>query len=119
MLPHSEYDIQANTIHSPLVEGAWEGRLVHLAGLDVIGSTAGSLARFTQDREVELWENERWAGAGSDVDSAPTDAGWSKDNLRPVERKAWTRGRDGWSGVADDGSGDVRSVHASLDGALD
>ncbi|KAI0708684.1 AAA domain-containing protein [Earliella scabrosa] len=44
---------------SPLVEGAWEGRLVHLAGLDVIGSTAGSLARFTQDREVELWETRR------------------------------------------------------------
>ena len=47
------------TACSPLVEGAWEGRLVHLAGLDVIGSTAGSLARFTQDREVELWEQKR------------------------------------------------------------
>ena len=34
---------------APLVEGAWEGRLVHLAGLDVIGSTAGSLARLTRD----------------------------------------------------------------------
>ncbi len=44
---------------SPLVEGAWEGRLVHLAGLDVVGSTAGSLARLTQDREVELWEKRR------------------------------------------------------------
>ncbi|KAI1792782.1 AAA domain-containing protein [Ganoderma leucocontextum] len=44
---------------APLVEGAWEGRLVHLAGLDVIGSTAGSLARLTQDREVELWEQKR------------------------------------------------------------
>ncbi|PIL28944.1 hypothetical protein GSI_08991 [Ganoderma sinense ZZ0214-1] len=44
---------------APLVEGAWEGRLVHLAGLDVIGSTAGSLARLTQDREVELWEKKR------------------------------------------------------------
>ncbi|TFK81956.1 hypothetical protein K466DRAFT_501194 [Polyporus arcularius HHB13444] len=44
---------------SPLVEGAWEGRLVHLAGVDVIGSTAGSLARFSQDREVELWEQKR------------------------------------------------------------
>ena len=42
-----------------MVEGAWEGRLVHLAGLDVIGSTAGSLARLTQDREVELWEQKR------------------------------------------------------------
>lgn len=44
---------------SPLVEGAWEGRLVHLAGLDVVGSTAGSLARLTQDREFELWEKRR------------------------------------------------------------
>lgn len=60
-------------------------------------------------REVELWENERWV-AGSGDENAALDAGWSKANLRPVERKAWTRGRDGWSGVADDGSGDVRSV---------
>lgn len=32
---------------------------MHLAGLDVIGSTAGSLARFMQDREIELWEKRR------------------------------------------------------------
>ena len=44
---------------SALLEGAWAGRLVHLSGLDVIGSTAGSLARLTQDREVELWETKR------------------------------------------------------------
>ena len=44
---------------SALVEGAWAGRLVHLAGLDVIGSTAGSLARLTQDRETELWDTKR------------------------------------------------------------
>ncbi|KAL1948549.1 hypothetical protein VTO73DRAFT_12624 [Trametes versicolor] len=44
---------------SPLIEGAWQGRLVHLSGMDVIGSTAGSLARLTQDREVELWEKKR------------------------------------------------------------
>ncbi|TBU30306.1 AAA domain-containing protein [Dichomitus squalens] len=44
---------------APLIEGAWMGRLVHLAGLDVIGSTAGSLARLVQDREVELWETKR------------------------------------------------------------
>ncbi|OJT05693.1 von Willebrand factor A domain-containing protein 8 [Trametes pubescens] len=44
---------------SPLIEGAWQGRLVHLSGMDVIGSTAGSLARLTQDREVELWETKR------------------------------------------------------------
>ena len=46
-------------INSPLIEGAWAGRLVHLSSLDVIGSTAGSLARFVQDREIELWEGKR------------------------------------------------------------
>ncbi|KAF5377889.1 hypothetical protein D9615_006804 [Tricholomella constricta] len=29
----------------------------------------------------------------------PADAGWSKANLRPGERRAWTRGRDGWGGI--------------------
>jgi len=45
--------------YSPLVEGAWSGRLLHLSGLDVIGSTAGSLSRLVQDRETELWEGKR------------------------------------------------------------
>ncbi|KZT28299.1 hypothetical protein NEOLEDRAFT_1129681 [Neolentinus lepideus HHB14362 ss-1] len=44
---------------SPLIEGALKGRLVHLSGMDVIGSTAGSLARLAQDREIELWEGKR------------------------------------------------------------
>lgn len=44
---------------SPLIEGAWAGRLLHLSGLDVIGSTAGSLSRIIQDRETELWESKR------------------------------------------------------------
>ncbi|CDO72121.1 hypothetical protein BN946_scf184962.g64 [Trametes cinnabarina] len=44
---------------SPLIEGAWQGRMVHLSGMDVIGSTAGSLARLMQDREIELWEKKR------------------------------------------------------------
>lgn len=60
-------------------------------------------------KTVELWENERWAGSTAE-DSGVNDGGWSKSNLRPGERKSWTRGRDGWSGVSDDGSGDVRSV---------
>ncbi|KIJ23960.1 hypothetical protein M422DRAFT_87531, partial [Sphaerobolus stellatus SS14] len=34
---------------SPLIKGAWEGRIVHLSGLDVIGPTAGSIARLMQD----------------------------------------------------------------------
>ncbi|GJE88805.1 hypothetical protein PsYK624_048920 [Phanerochaete sordida] len=60
-------------------------------------------------RDVELWENERWAGVSGADDGGSGDAGWNKSNLRPGERKAWTRGRDGWSGVSDDGSGDVSS----------
>lgn len=32
---------------------------MHLAGVDVIGATAGSLARLVQDREIELWESKR------------------------------------------------------------
>jgi hypothetical protein len=46
-------------LHSPIIEAAWEGRLLHLAGLDVTGATAGSLARLVQDRETELWEGKR------------------------------------------------------------
>lgn len=30
---------------------------------------------------------------------AVTQEGWSKQNLKSGERRAWTRGRDGWSPV--------------------
>ncbi|KAF7366325.1 von Willebrand factor A domain-containing protein 8 [Mycena sanguinolenta] len=42
-----------------IVEAAWAGKLVHLSGLDVIGPTAGALARLVQDREAELWGGKR------------------------------------------------------------
>lgn len=45
--------------YSSLVQGTWKGKLVHLSGLDVVGATAGSLARLVQDRETELWEGKR------------------------------------------------------------
>ncbi|KAG2155853.1 integral peroxisomal membrane peroxin-domain-containing protein [Suillus bovinus] len=86
-------------------------------------------------REVELWENERWApgpslsssfgtqddldavGSGFDVvdgsGSALLGAGagtWSKTNLRPADRAPWTRARDGWSGVG----GEVSNLTFSL-----
>lgn len=69
----------------------------------------------TELREVELWENERWAPGpnGSSEESVKTEGAWSKTNLKPGERKAWTRGRDGWSGVSDDGSGEVRLARSS------
>jgi len=83
-------------------------------------------------REVELFENERWvapvgrAGSvmarsssdfGEDASrvSLTSDAGWAKTSLKPGERKAWTRGRDGWSGVGEDGSGDVSSLTFALE----
>ncbi|KAF8508458.1 AAA domain-containing protein [Hysterangium stoloniferum] len=50
---------------SPLVQGAWAGRLVHLSSLDVIGPTAGSIARLLQDREIELWEGKRIVASAS------------------------------------------------------
>ncbi|KAH8980661.1 AAA domain-containing protein [Lactarius akahatsu] len=53
---------------SPLVQGAWAGRLVHFSGFDVLGPTAGAIARLLQDREVELWEGKRIvASLGDDM----------------------------------------------------
>ncbi|TFY83840.1 hypothetical protein EWM64_g167 [Hericium alpestre] len=54
----------------------------------------------SQLREVELFENERW-----NIETAQ----WSKAALKASERVPWTRGRDGWSGLSTDGSGDVSS----------
>ena len=50
---------------SPLIEGAWAGHLLHLSGLDVIGSTTSSLSRMVQDHEIELWEGKRIVGDAS------------------------------------------------------
>ncbi|CAL1712678.1 unnamed protein product [Somion occarium] len=73
----------------------------------------------TEMQEVELWENERWSpgttsSEAGGVNVKTSDGGWSKANLKPGERKAWTRGRDGWSAVAEDGSGDVSNLTFSL-----
>jgi von Willebrand factor A domain-containing protein 8 len=44
--------------------------LVHLSNLDVIGPTAGSIARLLEDREIELWEGKRIVASttGDEVD---------------------------------------------------
>ncbi|KAG7095577.1 hypothetical protein E1B28_006310 [Marasmius oreades] len=55
---------------SPLIQGAWAGKLVHLDSLDVIGSTLGSLSRFIQDREIELWSNKRIVSEASEGEIA-------------------------------------------------
>ncbi|KAF9447007.1 hypothetical protein P691DRAFT_672356 [Macrolepiota fuliginosa MF-IS2] len=57
-------------------------------------------------REVELFENERYDGIPPVIES--TGQGWSKANLRQGERSAWTRGRDGWTGIGPED--EIRSV---------
>jgi len=58
-------------------------------------------------KEVYLWENERYSQSGS-------SPGWSKSTLRLGERKAWTRGRDGWSdAIVHEGA--VNNLTFSLD----
>lgn len=70
-------------------------------------------------REVELWENERYAGPIQSLytdsypsSSAATQKGWSKQNLRVDERGAWTRSRDGSNvasgSIGHEASGEVR-----------
>jgi hypothetical protein len=71
-------------------------------------------------KQVELYENERWSSkskdafvegseGGSKISTASASA-WGKNKLKHGERKAWTRGRDGWSGISDNGTEDVRFV---------
>ncbi|EGO19202.1 hypothetical protein SERLADRAFT_479565 [Serpula lacrymans var. lacrymans S7.9] len=57
-------------------------------------------------KEVELFENERW-NASSDGEAV--SGSWGKSYLKSSERSAWTRAQDGWSGVKEDGSGEVSS----------
>ncbi|KAK0566796.1 hypothetical protein OC844_000545 [Tilletia horrida] len=44
---------------APLLRGALTGKLIHLAGVDVLGPTLLALGRLHQDREVELWNGGR------------------------------------------------------------
>jgi len=85
-------------VFSTLPLPCWRARLTRLIDDDRLKDRHWQ----SELREVELFENERWApGDGN---------GWNKANLKTGERVAWTRGRDGWSGITADGSGDVRSV---------
>lgn len=60
-----------------------------------------------ETREVELFENERYESPVPVMESS--SQGWSKANLRPGERRPWTRGRDGWTGIGPED--EIRSVH--------
>lgn len=63
-----------------------------------------------ETREVELFENERYESIVPVVES--TSQGWSKANLKPGERRPWTRGRDGWTGIGPED--EIRSVLPSF-----
>ncbi|KAH6910612.1 AAA domain-containing protein [Coprinopsis sp. MPI-PUGE-AT-0042] len=69
---------------SPLIDSAWNGRLVHLSGLDVIGSTAGSLSRLIQDRETELWEGKRIVGQASPDEVASGELSVTHPSFRAI-----------------------------------
>ncbi|KAH6893636.1 hypothetical protein BKA70DRAFT_833797 [Coprinopsis sp. MPI-PUGE-AT-0042] len=72
--------------------------------------------------EVDLWENERLDSLIQHDPHAITQTSpWSKSHLKPGERAAWTRGRDGWNGVGTSGmasgieaSGEVSNLTFSL-----
>lgn len=57
---------------APLLKGALDAQVVHLAGIDVLGPTLGSLGRLTQDRQAELWAGGRAILAGSKLSRAET-----------------------------------------------
>lgn len=64
---------------APLLRGAMDARIVHLAGIDVLGPTLGSLARLTQDRELELWTGGRAALEGSKMPEIEgKQVGWAR-----------------------------------------
>ncbi|KAF9269491.1 hypothetical protein L218DRAFT_915635 [Marasmius fiardii PR-910] len=69
---------------SSLIQGAWAGKLVHLASLDVIGSTLGSLSRFTQDRETELWANKRIVAEASQREIAAGELSTTHPSFRII-----------------------------------
>ncbi|KAL0961264.1 hypothetical protein HGRIS_006227 [Hohenbuehelia grisea] len=86
--------------------------LTRFADNDCLSDAAWS----AEIREVELFENERWAAmheSGGDstrgaddgrVDATIVATGtWSKAHLKSSERSAWTRGRDGWSAIGEKG----------------
>jgi hypothetical protein len=68
----------------------WRMRAARWVDDDRLGDACWR-ARARGMREVELWENERWSAESR---------GWRKGALKPGERAAWTRCRDGWSGNA-------------------
>ncbi|KAI5120535.1 hypothetical protein M0805_004543 [Coniferiporia weirii] len=69
---------------SALVQGAWDGKLVHLSGIDVIGATAGSLSRLTQDRETELWEGQRMVAGNGESEASTHGLSTARPSFRMI-----------------------------------
>ncbi|KAJ7792830.1 hypothetical protein B0H14DRAFT_3561972 [Mycena olivaceomarginata] len=71
---------------SVIIEAAWAGKLVHLSGLDVIGPTAGALARLVQDRETELWAGKRIVGKATptEIDSGASTLSLAHPSFRLI-----------------------------------
>jgi von Willebrand factor A domain-containing protein 8 len=57
---------------------------VHLSGLDVIGSTAGSLSRLIQDGETELWEGKRIVGQATPDEVASGELSVAHPSFRAI-----------------------------------
>jgi hypothetical protein len=102
-------DISKWLFYSP-----WQSALERLLDNDRLPDEIWS----AEKKEVELFENERYDNGNPNSSGSPTvssfgmeltnDQGWSKSNLRPGERSAWTRGRDGWTGIG--ANDEIRSV---------
>ncbi|KAJ3918603.1 integral peroxisomal membrane peroxin-domain-containing protein [Lentinula edodes] len=75
---------------------------------------------ISEMREVELWENERLDPGITAISATffgtapPSNGGWSKIHLKSNDRAPWTRGRDGWSGVAGSGGDSDGTVSSNL-----
>ena len=67
---------------------------MHFSGLDVLGPTAGSVARLLQDREVELWESKRIVASPRGGPAPVRSAGISLPCL--LNRKPTTDGQLGY-----------------------
>ncbi|CAO1613724.1 unnamed protein product [Jaminaea pallidilutea] len=59
---------------SPLIKATMEAKILHLAGIDVLGPTAASLGSLMQDRTQELWEGKRATLVESDRFDEPGTA---------------------------------------------
>jgi hypothetical protein len=76
-------------------------------------TSSGSIGglSISTSTSMGLGEDHSTLLGGIHADSGTALGGtWSKASLRAGERLSWTRGRDGWSGVGEDGTGIVRSL---------